>query len=116
MLFKDRLEIWNPGTLPLGWSVDKLKKRHPSIPANPLLAQPMYLAGYVERIGTGTADMVRISAQNGLKEPEFIQEDSFCTILYRPVMSTGEVTGEVNMGEVVEKVRSVTESPALNLR
>jgi len=41
MLFNDRLEIWNPGSLPPGWTVEKLKKRHPSIPANPLLARPM---------------------------------------------------------------------------
>lgn len=43
MLFRDRLEIWNPGTLPLGWTIEKLKKLHTSVPANPLLAEPMYL-------------------------------------------------------------------------
>jgi predicted HTH transcriptional regulator len=44
----------------------------------------MYLKGYIERLGTGTADIVRIAKEEGLKEPEFIQDDSFKTILYRP--------------------------------
>lgn len=106
MLFKDRLEIWNPGLLPLGWTVEKLKKRHSSIPANPLLAQPMYLAGYIERIGTGTADMVRIAVRSGLKEPKFIQEDSFCTIIFRPIVLAEQVTGEVT-GEVAGEVLKI---------
>jgi len=42
MLFKDRLEIWNPGHLPLGLNPAKLRLPHNSIPANPLLAEPMY--------------------------------------------------------------------------
>jgi len=97
MLFKDRLEIWNPGSLPLGWKIEKLKQLHTSVPANPLLAQPMYLAGYIERLGTGTADMLRIAALAGLKAPEFIQEEEFKIIVYRPAYraSTGQATGQV---------------------
>ena len=63
MLFRDRVEIINPGSLPLGWSIDKLKKPHASVPFNPLLAEPMYLKGYIERMGTGTADMIRIAKE-----------------------------------------------------
>ncbi len=84
MLFSDRLEIWNPGSLPLGWTTEKLKHMHTSVPANPLLAEPMYLAGYIERLGTGTTDIMRIAAETGLKEPQFIQDEIFRTILYRP--------------------------------
>lgn len=85
MLFSDRLEIWNPGSLPLGWTTEKLKHLHTSIPANPLLAEPMYLAGYIERLGTGTTDMVRLANEADLKEPDFIQEEIFKAIIYRPV-------------------------------
>jgi ATP-dependent DNA helicase RecG len=44
----------------------------------------MYLAGYIERMGTGTSDMVRIARKNHLPEPEFIQEDSFIVKVFRP--------------------------------
>ena len=84
MLFKDRLEIWNPGALPMGWTIEKLREPHSSIPYNPLLAQPMYLNGYIERMGTGTADMFRIAKEFGLKEPFFNQDDEFKAIIYRP--------------------------------
>lgn len=85
MVFKDRLEVHNPGQLPLGWTVEKLKTLHTSVPANPLLAEPMYLKGYIERLGTGTADMVRIARQKNLREPEFQQDEEFRTIVFRPI-------------------------------
>lgn len=84
MLFKDRLEIWNPGNLPYGLTAAKLLGPHSSIPANPLLAEPMYLAGYIERMGTGTGDIIRLCKEAGIeKKPEFIQEDIFRTIIWR---------------------------------
>lgn len=84
MLFKDRLEIRNPGFLPLGWTVDKLKELHTSIPRNLLLAEPMYQAGYIERLGTGTSDMVSNANKAGLMDPLFVQEDTFNVTIYRP--------------------------------
>ena len=84
MLFKDRLEVINPGVLPLGWTIEKLKKTHSSVPANPLLAEPMYLKGYIERLGTGTLDIIRIARENNLQEPEFEQNESFKAVVYRP--------------------------------
>ena len=89
MLFKDRLEISNPGSIPLGWTIEKLKGLHTSVPANPLLAEPMYLSGYIERLGTGTADIIRIARENKLPEPNFEQHEEFKTTLYRP--STDQV-------------------------
>jgi len=93
MLFSDRLEIWNPGHLPPNLSVDQLKKPHASFPANPLLAEPMYQAGYIERMGTGTGDMIRDCLAAGLGEPVFRQEDMFKTILWR--QATPQVTPQV---------------------
>lgn len=45
MLFSDRLEIWNPGSLPASLTLEKLRVAHGSVPGNPLLAEPMYLTG-----------------------------------------------------------------------
>lgn len=103
MLFQDRLEIWNPGRLPYGLTTEKLKRPHSSVPANLLLSEPMYLAGYIERIGTGTGDIVRWCTEAGLNEPEFIQEEFFKLIIWRrnpidgaiDVGTTGQVTGQV---------------------
>ncbi len=82
-LFPNRLEIWNPGRLPLGITAAQLSLPHTSIPTNPLLANPLYLAGYIERLGTGTSDMVDECIAMGLKAPEFIQDSNFRAILWR---------------------------------
>jgi predicted HTH transcriptional regulator len=60
MLIKDCVEIWNPGSLPYGLTTATLRKPHSSIPANPLLAEPMYLGGFIERMGTGSGDIIRL--------------------------------------------------------
>lgn len=101
MLFSDRLEVINPGALPLGWTTEKLKGLHTSVPANPLLAEPMYLKGYIERLGTGTADIMRIAKENNLPEPNFEQEEEFKIILYRP--STDQVPQEFRSTSVEVK-------------
>ncbi|OQX74624.1 MAG: transcriptional regulator, partial [Bacteroidetes bacterium 4484_276] len=104
MMFRDRVEVWNPGSLPLGWTTEKLKQLHSSMPANPLLAEPMYLTAYIERLGTGTTDMLKFAKRAKLREPVFIQEDSFRTIIYRP--HAKQVTGQVS-GQVTFEVRKV---------
>jgi len=84
MLFADRLEISNPGLLPHGLTIDQLYTIHSSMPANPLLAEPMYLRGTIERMGTGTEDLTNRCLEKGLKHPQFIQSGDFRVILYRP--------------------------------
>ncbi|MGE0334716.1 MAG: Fic family protein [Gammaproteobacteria bacterium] len=74
MLFRDPLEVWNPGALPPTLTLADLKGPHPSVPANPLIAEPMYLAKYIERMGTGIRDMVARCRDAGLAEPEFRAE------------------------------------------
>ena len=73
MLFADRLEVWNPGELPVGLTPDLLRTEHPSIPRNPLICDPMFLAHYVEKAGTGTLDMIALCQEAGLPSPDFEQ-------------------------------------------
>ena len=91
MLFKDRLEIWNPGNLPLGLSPEKLKLPHRSMPPNPLLAEPMYLAGYIEGIGSGTLDMISLAQNAGLNEPQFVEDFEFKVVVFRKVIEESEL-------------------------
>jgi len=74
MLFADRLEIWNPGELFPPLTTESLHRPHPSIPRNPLIAEPLFLTRYIERAGTGTLDMIALCREAGLRPPEFRQE------------------------------------------
>jgi len=85
MLFADRLEIWNPGQLPPPLTLDALRKPHPSIPHNPLIAEPLFLTRYIERAGTGTLDMIALCSEAKVPAPEFKQEvGTFMQIIRRP--------------------------------
>lgn len=84
MLFADRLEIWNPGELPAPLTPALLRSAHASIPRNPLLAEPLFLARYIEKAGTGTLDMIALCREAGLPEPEFRQDGGqFVQTLWR---------------------------------
>lgn len=95
MLFSNRLEIWNPGGLPPSLTLKMLRKPHGSIPWNPLLAEPLYLAKYIERMGTGTGDMIRRCREAGLPEPRFALTDGFvATLPRRPQKAMETVTAQ----------------------
>ena len=83
MLFRDRIEVLNPGRLPPPLTLEQLRVAHASIPSNPLLAEPLYLAQYIERMGTGTLDMIRRCSDAGLPEPEFTISSGFKTTIWR---------------------------------
>lgn len=73
-LFADRFEVWNPGELPTGITPESLRQQHPSLPRNPLIAESLFLAHYIEKVGTGTLDVIAGCQVAELPEPEFFQE------------------------------------------
>jgi len=104
MLFADRLEVANPGRLPATLPIDKLYEPHRSMPANPLMAESMYLRGTIERMGTGTLDMMEKCIDKGLKEPVFIQENDFMTVIYRKVTNINTKINAIVTPQVTPQV------------
>lgn len=72
-IYDDRLEIWSSGELPLGMTIDDLKKEHLSRPRNPLIAEVFYRRGLVERWGRGTQKIMELCLLAGHPEPEFLE-------------------------------------------
>ena len=87
MLFADRLEVRNPGRLLPPLTLEKLREPHNSLPVNSLLAESLYLAEYIERMGTGTLDMIHRCFGAGLSEPEFAVTDGFVTTVRRKALA-----------------------------
>jgi len=105
MVFANRIEIWNPGGLPEDLTSDMLKGPHPSVPRNRLICEPLYLAHYIERAGTGTLDMIQLCADAGLPEPEFRGEgERFVTVIWRDWL-TDAVIDELGLNE--RKIRAI---------
>lgn len=115
MLFADRLEVWNPGAYPPEISLEDLRRPHPSIPRNPLIAEPMFLARYIEKVGTGTLDMIARSKQAGLAPPEFRQSaGQVVQVLWRP---TAQVTTQVDTlrSSLLEELTAALNAPTMQV-
>ncbi|MFH1901329.1 MAG: Fic family protein [Candidatus Omnitrophota bacterium] len=84
MLFSDRLEVWNPGELPPGLTIEGLRRPHASIPHNPLICEPAFLAHYAEKAGSGILDMIKLCKAAGVPTPTFRQDGGqFVQTLWR---------------------------------
>ena len=98
-LFADRLEVWNPGRLPDTLTLDSLRSDHPSVPHNPLIAEPLYLTRYIERVGSGTQTMIGLCKGAGLPEPQFEQRDGFFVVTFWRDWLTSEVIAKLGLND-----------------
>ncbi|MBA7670997.1 hypothetical protein ES703_79146 [subsurface metagenome] len=98
-IFDDRMEFWNPGRLPEGWTVKILKEKHESIPPNPLIARHFFWIKYVEEVGTGTNKMIRWCIEWGLPEPDFEYTGTSLVVTFRKSKLTEEYLETLNLNE-----------------
>jgi ATP-dependent DNA helicase RecG len=75
-IYDDRLEVWNPGTLPPSLTIESLYREHPSLPRNPKIAMAFYRARLIEHWGTGTLRIAEACDRLGTKL-EFLSEIGF---------------------------------------
>lgn len=118
MVFADRIEVWNSGSLPPELSVEDLRKPHTSYPANPLLANALYLGSYIQRTGSGTVEMIKQCHDQGVSEPEFvlIRNVEFRTILPRDIF-TENVLARLGLNDrQIKAVRYVKEKSKITNR
>jgi ATP-dependent DNA helicase RecG len=89
-VYNDKLVIMNEGKLPPEVPVEKLKTEHLSKPRNSLLAKVFYLAGFIESWGRGTIKIVENCLQQGLPEPDFIEEYGVMKVVFYKDKFTAE--------------------------
>lgn len=116
MVFADRVEVWNSGSLPPELTIEDLKKPHTSFPANPFIANVLYLADYAQRAGSGTLEMIEQCKAQHAPEPEFvlIRNLEFRTILPRDVF-TEKALGGLGLNErQIAAVKYIKEKRKVN--
>ena len=69
-----RIALWNPGSLPLDWTLDKLMGTHASAPHNPAIANVLFRAGMVEAWGRGVGNIMGVCGSAGMVEPQWVPE------------------------------------------
>ena len=98
-IYDDKIWIWNPGKLPPQLTVDDLKKEHSSYPRNPLIANAFYLAGFIERWGSGTRRIVDLCKAQGLPEPEYKEEQGGFSVWFYKDIYTEENLRKMRLNE-----------------
>src|SRR3989338_8581619 len=99
-IYDDRIEIWNPGGLLPGITVEDLyKKEHKSVTRNKLIAQIFYDIGYIEKYGSGTIKIIELCKQNGLPSPEFKEVFGGFSIIFRKDIFTEEYLCRFGLNE-----------------
>ncbi|HEY6880184.1 MAG TPA: ATP-binding protein, partial [Polyangiales bacterium] len=117
-VFDDHLTIWNPGTLPDAWPLERLETSHPSLPANPDVAAAFFRTGMIEAWGRGIEKMLAACRRADVPEPTFSTEGVGLWTTFRfaarvpevehqpeprpgagqvTVQVTGQVTGQVTV-------------------
>ncbi|WP_432671222.1 Fic family protein [Flavobacterium sp. SM2513] len=119
MLFANRVEISNPGALPPELTLYNLRNDHSSYPKNPHLAEVLYQAGYIERFGTGTGEILRLCKEAGLAEPVFDLGAGFKITIWRPEVigkqfkknGTDQVNDQVTdqVNELIQRLILITD-------
>ena len=81
-IYDDRISIVSPGGVPKGITKENFGKR--SIARNPIIADLLRRAHYIEKAGTGIGRMRELMKDAGLKEPEFQYDEFFESNFLRP--------------------------------
>ncbi|NQE52992.1 hypothetical protein C5S29_05320 [ANME-1 cluster archaeon GoMg3.2] len=98
-IFDDRIEFWNPGKLPEGWTIETLKQVHESIPRNPAIAKQFFWVKYIEEVGTGTNKIIEWCIDWGLPEPEFEFTGTSLVVTFRKSKLTDEYLEQLDLNE-----------------
>ncbi|MFA6003103.1 MAG: ATP-binding protein [Elusimicrobiota bacterium] len=89
-IFKDRVEIYNPGDFPEGYRPrDFIRGEERSILRNPLIAGVLFRAKEIEKWGSGIKRIAMECAQNGVRVDFNVLKSGFLVTLYRrPIRSS----------------------------
>lgn len=83
-IFKDRIEIYNPGSFPEGYTPQQfIRGEERSILRNPLLANILYLRDDIEKWGSGIRRIAQACREAGVRMEFKVIKSGFVTVFYR---------------------------------
>ena len=107
-VFRNRIVVRNPGTLPVELTKADLMKEHGSYPHNPYLAEVMYQMGYIEKYGTGITENIRRMQKARLLAPEIDLSAEFITTIWRDNIGTNIGTNVATNTDVNKLIDNTT--------
>lgn len=103
-VFKNRIEIYNPGDFPEGLTPeDYIRKEEQSVLRNTLIAETLYKSRDIEKWGSGIKRIYNECKESGVKVEFKILKTGFMVVFNRKlVKSTPQVEGSARRERLVE--------------
>lgn len=92
-VYDDRIEVWNEGLLPEGYTPETLLRRHSSKPRNKNIAFAFFKAGFIDRWGLGYKKIMEGFKEAGMKQPEIELVDGGVKVTVWRQNAGSDVTG-----------------------
>lgn len=105
-VYANKLMIWNEGQLPDNWTVARLKRKHPSHPYNPDIANCFFRAGLIESWGRGTIKILNECKRAKVATPSF-KYDLSCVIIefkYKALQQPVTISNIKIKGSTTDKI------------
>lgn len=118
-VWNDRIEVWNSGELPVGYTFETLYGNHSSLPRNKNIANAFFKAGFIDAWGRGYKKIREGFEGAGLPMP---MVENFCggvrvTLQRKNVVESALKNVEKNVEKSVEKVwRLMKENPYITTK
>ncbi len=101
-VFKDRIEIYNPGAFPEGFTPDDfIKGKERSILRNPIIAETLYKSKEIEKWGSGLKRIFEECRSNKVRVEFETLKSGFLAVFYRDLETTK--TGAILKGEGISE-------------
>jgi ATP-dependent DNA helicase RecG len=109
-VFDSRAQVWNPGILPEGVTVELLTVEHASRPRNKTIARLLFLIGYIEQWGSGTLNMITACEREGVPDPQFLESGNDFVVIFshstfNALLEHPEILNERQLG-VIEYLKT----------
>lgn len=101
-VYDDRIDLWNFGKLPEGYTFEQMFMPHRSMPRNKLIANAFYYAGLIEAWGRGFEIITEEFSKEGLTVPTFKEEFGGVTAVIRREIFQAVQQGKISDGKNID--------------
>lgn len=116
-VYDDRIEIWNDGNLPEGYTPETLLQRHSSKPRNKNIAFAFFKAGFIDKWGLGYKKIMEGFKEAGMKLPtiELVDGGIRVTVWRKNVVSdvTSGVTS-LSLAQLTDRQKRICDLIRIN--
>ena len=109
-VYDDRIEVWNEGLLPEGYTPETLLRRHSSRPRNKNIAFAFFKAGFIDRWGLGYKKIMEGFKEAGMKQPEIELVDGGVRVTVWRRKACSDVTGDTTTQTTQTTTQTTTQS------